>query len=58
MMLKLSGARGVVMAIALALGSFGGMAAAHADYYHNGHHYKHHRFVRDHKHPNGHYEYY
>ncbi len=58
MMLRLSSARGLVMAIVLALGSFGGMAAAHADYYHHGHRYHHHRWVRDHDHPNGHYEYY
>jgi hypothetical protein len=48
----------MIMAIALALGSFGVVSAAHADYYHHGHRYHHHRWVRDHGHPHGHYEYY
>ena len=58
MMLRLRSVRAIVMAIALAVGSFGGMAAAHADYYHHGHHYHHRHFVHDQDHPHGYYRYY
>ena len=47
--------RSLVMAIALAVASFGGTVAAKADYYHHGHHYHHRVYV--HAHPHGYYRY-
>ena len=58
MMLRLRSVHGVVMAIALAIASFGGVTAAHAQYYYHGHHYHHRHFVKDHNHPHGYYNYY
>ncbi len=58
MMSRLRSARGMVMALVLAAGSFGVVSAAHADYYYNGHHYHHRHYVKDHDHPHGYYRYY
>jgi hypothetical protein len=56
-MLRLKSTRGIVMAVALAISSFGGMAVAHADYYHHGHRYHHRYYVRGHGNSRGYYRY-
>jgi hypothetical protein len=57
MNLRLSSACGLIFAIALAIGSFGGVTSAHADYYHHGHHYHHRYYVRGHGNSRGYYRY-
>jgi hypothetical protein len=56
-MLRLKSTRGIVMAIAMTIASFGGMAVAHADYYHRGHRYHHRYYVRGHGNSHGYYRY-
>jgi hypothetical protein len=58
MKLSLGAARGLVTALALAVGSFGVVTAAHADYYWNGGHYHHRHWGCDYHHHHCHYRYY
>ena len=58
MKLSLGTVRGMVTALALVLGSFGAVTAAHADYYWNGGHYHHRHWTCDYNHRHCHYRYY
>ena len=58
MALKLRSARGIIMAVTLAVASFGGIAAAQAQYYYHGHHYHHRHYVRGYNNHRGYYRYY
>jgi hypothetical protein len=58
MKLSLGAVRGVVTALALAVGSFGAVTAAHAGYYYHGHYYHHRHLGCDYNHRNCHYRYY